>query len=115
MPPADPNPEVLRLVRQILTQLAPGRHSIDFASVRWGGELYGFSPTQARVVRLLWEAWENGVPDIHQATLLDRAGSECRQLRSLFKGHPAWGTLIVASPLVKGAYRLNDMATDRKG
>jgi hypothetical protein len=56
MPPSSPDPELLRLVRQMLTQLAPGRHSIDFASVRWNGELYTFSPTQARVVKLLWKA-----------------------------------------------------------
>jgi hypothetical protein len=55
MPPSNPDPEVLRLVRQVLNQLAPGRHSIDFANVRWHGELYGFSPAQARVIKVLWE------------------------------------------------------------
>lgn len=86
-------------------QLPPARHSPDFRSVHWHGDDYAFSPTQAAVVRVLWEAWEGGVPDVGQVTLLEAAGSDSERLRSVFTGHPAWAVLIVAGTS-KGSYRL---------
>jgi hypothetical protein len=93
-----------------ITRLVPSavraRHSIDFVSVLWNGKLYGFTPTQARIVNMLWEARENGTPDVHQSTLLDRAWCESKRLEWVFRKHPAWGVVIIPSPLVKGGFRL---------
>lgn len=85
--------------------LPPCRHSIDFRSVHWHGTDYAFSGTQAACVKVLWDAWENGTPEVSQATILVEAGSACDSLRSIFQGHPAWGDLIVLGT-AKGAYRL---------
>ena len=56
---------------------------------------------------MLWEAWENGTPDVGQETLTGLIDSEAR-LRDVFrKGkrlHPAWNRMIVTTK--KGAYRL---------
>ena len=97
----------VHLVSQLLPRLQPCRHSVDFACVRWHGESYSFTATQAAIVRVLWSAWEEGCPEIRQETLLDQVGSESRNLSDLFKGHPAWGKLIVGGGS-KGAFRLAD-------
>ena len=77
-----------------------------FASVRWDGRHFTFSANQAAVVRLLWEAWQAGTPDVHQSKLLEDTDSESKRLADLFKDHPAWGSLIVTT--AKGVYRLNE-------
>jgi hypothetical protein len=80
------------------------RHSADFRSVHWFGADYTFTPTQAAVIRQLWEAWEDGTPGLGQETLLEGAGSTGDRLRDVFRGSPAWGTLVV--PLGKGLFSL---------
>ena len=87
------------------------RHSEDFTSVLWFSHSHSFTPTQAKCVAVLWAAWENGTPDLQQVTILDRAGSAMADkqkpsLAKLFAGHKAWGTMIVCTPDVRGAYRL---------
>jgi hypothetical protein len=80
------------------------RHCKDFRFVHWFGTDYTFTPTQAAVVRQLWEAWEDGTPGLGQETLLEGAGSTGDRLRDVFRGSPAWGTLVV--PLGKGLFAL---------
>jgi len=80
-------------------------HSSDFRAVHWFGVDYSFAPTQAAVVRALWEAWEDGTQELGVATLLESAGSTCDRLPPLFQGHPAWGVMIVRGE-GKGTYRL---------
>jgi hypothetical protein len=87
------------------------RHSLDFRSVTWGSRDYQFTPAQAAVVKALWEAADNGTPEMGQETLLDAAGSEGRRLRDVFKlsdggMHPAWGRFVVPGTS-RGAYRLD--------
>ena len=83
---------------------APATHSADFRTVRWFGTDYTFTPTQAAIVRQLWDAWEDGAPGIGQETLTTEAGSESTRLRDLFREHPAWGTMITT--FGKGVYGL---------
>ncbi len=90
------------------------RHSIDFRSVDWFGTLYHFTPAQAVVVKVLWEAWENGTPDVGGETLTDAAGSDKGRLVDLFKSegkpHKAWGAIIVSGE-TKGSYRLQELGS----
>ena len=81
-------------------------HSTDFRSVRWFGERFTFTTTQAACVQVLWRNWQQGTPVISEVTVLDDAGSAGDRLRDVFdKGkHPAWGTLI--KPAGKGAFCL---------
>lgn len=83
----------------------PTRHSIDFRSVHWFGNDYNFTPNQAAAVKILWAAWENGTPDIGGDTLATNVESESRRARDIFKGHPAFGSMIKAGQ-TKGTYRL---------
>jgi hypothetical protein len=84
-------------------------HSEDFRTVRWYGTDYTFTPTQAACVRVLYEAYSCGRPDVGQETILNRAGSEGARVRDLFKRpggmHSAWGTMILRGPS-KGLFRL---------
>jgi hypothetical protein len=81
------------------------RHSPDFRSVRWFGTDYAFTAYQAACVKILWDAWERGTPDVAGETLLERTGSESRKLRDVFKNSRAWKT-VIARGETKGSYRL---------
>lgn len=83
----------------------PARHSFDFRSVHWFGIDYNFTPNQAAAVKMLWEAWENGTPDIGGDTLATKVDSDSRRARDIFKGHPAFGKMICPGT-TKGTYRL---------
>ena len=87
------------------------RHSPDFASVHWYGANYTFTGNQAAIVKVLWEAWLNGTPDVSSAYLLAKAESSCKKLAEVFRDarmrrpHPAWDTMICGGEL-KGTRRL---------
>ena len=102
-------PELLPAVARLLERLAPCQAGAGFTCVRWHGAAYTFGPMQARIVRVLWEAWERGVPDVDQRWLLNEAGSDSDRLLDVFRGHPAWGAMI-AGGAVRGTYRLADPA-----
>jgi hypothetical protein len=87
--------------------LPPARHSEDFRSVHWYGDDFAFTPTQAACVKVLWLAWENGTPELGQATILEHpvVEAESRRLVDVFKGHPAWDKMIVKGRTA-GTYRL---------
>jgi hypothetical protein len=88
-------PELLAHFTPILQRLQPCRHSPDFATVNWFGVTEHFTPSQAAVVRLLWDAWENGTPAVRQAWLLEQAGSDSSKLSDVFKDNPSWGRTVV--------------------
>lgn len=86
-------------------------YSDGFRSVRWFGDEFTFTPTQAACVKVLWRYWEQGTPGVGQVTILDEAGSCSEQLRNVFKGkkmHPAWGTMIKTAG--KGVFKLEKPA-----
>jgi len=89
------------------------RHSADFRSVNWFGQEYTFTANQAACIRLLWEAWESGAPEVGGDTLLVEAESDQRRLSVTFRGHPAWGTMIRPGQ-TKGSYRLSPPDAHRK-
>jgi hypothetical protein len=89
-----------------VTRPPPGRsHSADYRSVRWDGARYSFTPTQAIIIHLLWDAMDAGTPSVSQEKLIEEADSNADTLRDLFRSSKAWQTLIV-SGTSKGTYRL---------
>ncbi len=82
-------------------------HSPDYRSVRWDGEDYHFTANQAACVQQLWEAWENGTPDVGDETLLATAGADSKRLRDVFKDNEVWGKVIVEGK-TKGTHRIAD-------
>lgn len=87
------------------------RHSVDFVSVLWNGVEHAFTPMQAAIVRMLWQALADGTPELHGSTLLAQAESKLQEdrLDPLFFRHPAWKTMIVRGKR-RGTYRLNPKA-----
>jgi hypothetical protein len=83
------------------------RHSPDYHCVNWYGTEYSFSNNEAACVKVLWECWENGTPDVSGEYLLTSA-ADCNATRLdlVFRGNKAWGTMIVSGKR-KGNYRLN--------
>jgi hypothetical protein len=82
-------------------------HSADFGEVTWGDQKFVFAgPAQRAVIRVLWQAWEDGNPVLTQATIQAEAEVESR-LDQLFRGHPAWGKLIY-KPGGRGQYTLRE-------
>lgn len=100
-----PFPRAARMPATAPAAALPGsRHSVDYRSVQWEGREFVFSPNQAAVVKVLWEAMEDGTPEVGGDTLLEAAGSEAVRMRDVFRDHPAWGSLIV--PGARRTYRL---------
>ena len=81
-------------------------HSDDYRSVKWFGQDYCFTGNQAACVKVLWEHWERGTPDVAGPTLLDISGASRDRLDLVFRGNPAWGKMIVGGR-TKGTYRLD--------
>lgn len=89
-------------------------HSPDFRTLQWHSDTYHFSPTQARCISILFSAWERKHDAVSQETILTQAESDARRLRDLFRGHPAWGNLIVAGS-TRGTFRLASRAKEVDG
>jgi hypothetical protein len=80
-------------------------HDDDFATAGWPTlGTFAFTPMQATVFRVLWEARAAGRPLVPQAELIAACGTEQTRISYLFRGHPAWQVLILSGP--RGAYRL---------
>lgn len=90
------------------------KHLSGFRQVYWPGlGTFTFSgETQQAAVRVLWEAFQAGEPEVPQDRLLRAAGSEGTRLIDLFKGHPALNTLLRVR---KGCWRLPALAEDADG
>lgn len=87
--------QIRRLIR------TPIVHSTDFASVVYAGKTYSFTKQQAMVVSDLFHAWNNGTPSVFDETLIAELRSSgdkhsMRTVKSIFRGHSAWGTLIIS-------------------
>jgi hypothetical protein len=103
------------LMESYLKQIEQGQpenravHSPDFRSVVWFGTSYQLTENQAVCVGQLWEAWEQGTPEVGDTTLLDVADISGKRLNVVFREHPAWNTMIVPGN-TKGTHRLTQPA-----
>jgi hypothetical protein len=82
----------------------------EYRQVFWFGEIHPFTKQQAKVIALLWEAWESGGdPDLPQSYILNKVGTAQNKLALLFREHgvyhKAWGTMIQQGEK-PGTYRL---------
>jgi len=78
-------------------------YSPDYRSVISNGKSYTFTSRQAQAVEILHK---EGNPELGQEYILEKLGDTSKRLRDTFKGHPAWGELIIAGSR-KGTFRLN--------
>lgn len=70
-------------------------HTPDFRSACWRGETFCFTRQQASIIEVLHTWGEQGCLDLGEDFLLVESGSSAKQLRSLFRGHKAWNSLLV--------------------
>jgi hypothetical protein len=82
------------------------RYSKDFSSVNWKGIHFSFSGFQNEIMVLLYDAYKQKTPNLHQNYILSEVGSKSKRLVYIFKNHPAWGKLIIKGDK-KGTFRLN--------
>lgn len=91
-------------------------HSPDFRSIIWFGKSFTFTSNQAACVKILWENYERGTPDVSGATLLEAADIQQDRFDKVFRDNNAWRTVIVSGKR-KGTYRLatpSEIAADIK-
>lgn len=98
-------PDLVELLIPLERRLRPRRHGPGFSSVLWDGTHYVFTASQARVVAVLWDAHQDGTPEVRQELLLEAAGSDAGRVLDLFRDHPAWGHFVVPG-VAKGTFRL---------
>ena len=110
-----------RLAKEKLVKIAPTfRFSRDCRCVTWGEQHFEFTVKQAACIALMrgrrWlgsdyiltNADEAYIALVGSERLADKLeGLELTsRFRDVFKGHGAWGTMILAHPTAKGLYRL---------
>lgn len=85
----------------------------DFMTFHWGSETFDFQrPMQRAAIKHLWEAWEAGHPRMQVERLRELVGSrDTAKPSDWFRGHPAWGRLVVT--LSQGIYALKQPDTPR--
>ena len=90
------------------------RETPDCAAVEWAGVRHEFDEHQRMVVARLWSRREDDEPYESGARLLALSGSRAGSLKELFKGHPAWGVVVVwvADPKLAGCYLLGRIPED---
>lgn len=70
------------------------------------GQRYSFGDMQAKIIRLLYQAAEEGKPWQKGKPILGKAESESYTLSSVFSHHPAWGKNFIETDK-DGTYRLS--------
>jgi hypothetical protein len=80
--------------------------SQDYCSVRFNGTEYTLTPSQSRMMQVLWEAWESGHPAVAKNRLaIAGRDSETSNVRDTWRGCDLWKTLIQRPR--RGVYQLN--------
>jgi hypothetical protein len=82
-------------------------HSGDYRSVTLRGENYSLTGTQAAVIKILHEAYENGTAELSGHYILEQLGTPNSRLRDTFKTNPKALKGLIMSGKTKGTYRLN--------
>jgi len=80
------------------------RYSPDFHGIYWKEKIFKFNKSQAIIVKALFKAYLNKASHLGGTYLSELAGREGKQMKDIFKNHPAWKTLIIGK---SGNYRLN--------
>jgi hypothetical protein len=79
--------------------------SEDFTCFIWHGKEYNFGEQQAKVIKCLWQARENGHPWMYGKTILKNIDSSMDRIKDIFGHNKYWRRIIVSNN--KGKYKLN--------
>ena len=79
--------------------------SNDFTRFRWYGKEYRFGELQAKVIKRLWQAWEDGEPWVYGKIILRDIGANSERIKSIFSHNKYWRNIIRSDR--NGKYSLN--------
>lgn len=79
--------------------------SDDFTCFRWQGQEYKFGEMQAKVIKRLWQAREDGKPWMYGKYILKDIGSNAERIKNIFSHNKYWHRIIQADRT--GKYKLN--------
>ena len=80
-------------------------HTPDYTTVTWRGQEFHLTPLQAKAVRVLHQWQRQGFRELRGSAILAEIDAYTRSLSDLFKGSPAWKTLVLPGSK-RGSYRL---------
>ena len=60
-------------------------HYADYRTIRFNGQTHALTRNQAKIIRILHEAFERGTPCVGKATLLAAVESETGRVKRLFQ------------------------------
>jgi hypothetical protein len=79
--------------------------SDDFTCFIWNGQEYRFGEMQAKVIKRLWQAREDGKPWVYGKYILRDIGSTTDRIRNIFSHNKQWRRIIQSDKT--GKYKLN--------
>lgn len=79
--------------------------SDDFTCFIWCGKEYQFGEQQAKVIKRLWQAREDGTPWIYGKRILRDIDSNADRIKDLFSHNKYWRRIIKSDQ--NGKYKLN--------
>jgi hypothetical protein len=82
-------------------------HTSDYRSVTLRGATHSLTGRQAQVIQILHGAYENGTPDVGNASILEELGTPSDRLRDTFKSNMAAWKALIARGKRRGTHRLN--------
>ena len=77
----------------------------DFTRIKWYGQEYRFGENQAKVIKRLWQAREDGQPWMYGKHILRDIESNCYRIRDVFGHNKHWRKIIRSDE--NGKYSLN--------
>ena len=77
----------------------------DFSCLLWCGQEYTFGEMQAKVIKRLWQAREDGQPWVYGKRILKDIGATTDRIKNIFSHHKYWRRIIQSDN--KGKYKLN--------
>ena len=77
----------------------------DFTRIKWYGREYRFGENQAKVIKRLWQAREDGQPWMYGKHILRDIESNCYRIRDVFGHNKHWCKIIRSDE--NGKYSLN--------
>jgi len=78
----------------------------DFITIEWEGRRFELPRMAAAAVKVLYQAWKSGAPEMPQQAVLKRIKSKNSRLHDVFRGTGLWNALVVPGERL-GTRRLN--------
>ena len=86
------------------TETSSYSDNLNFRVIHFEGENHQFGEIQARILKLLYDAQNQGEPWQSGKVILKNAGSQSFTLSNIFKHKPVWKKIIISDK--RGRYRL---------